>query len=150
MSRIAIFPGSFDPFTLGHYDIVLRSTALFDEVVIAIGRNSIKTRHFSLEDLVPKIENVFKDLPQVRTMTYEGLTADFAKKISARFLIRGLRNAIDFEYEKGIAEANKFLWSELETVFLITDPAFASISSTIVRDIHKYGRDVNALLPYKL
>lgn len=150
MSKIAIFPGSFDPFTLGHKDIVARSIHLFDEVIIGIGKNSSKTRAFDLEMLIPKIESAFVNFPQVRVLAYEGLTADFARKINARFLIRGLRNTTDFEYENGIAEANKFLWKELETVFLITSPEYASISSTIIRDIHRYGKDVSAFLPYAL
>ena len=150
MKKIAVFPGSFDPFTMGHYEIVVRGIQLFDEVVIGIGKNSAKTRYFSLDILVPKIESAFASFPQVKIMTYEGLTADFAKSISAKFLLRGLRNTTDFEYENSIAEANKFVWNELETVFLITNPQYASVSSTIIRDIHKYGKDVSAFLPYKL
>ena len=150
MNNIALFPGSFDPFTIGHHDIVLRSLKLFDEVVIGIGKNSAKTRQFSLEFLIPKIEESFKNFNQVRVIAYEGLTADFAKTISAKFLIRGLRNTTDFEYENSIAEVNKFLWPELETIFLKTSPEYSSISSTIIRDIYKYGKDVSSFLPYNL
>jgi pantetheine-phosphate adenylyltransferase len=150
MKKIAIFPGSFDPFTLGHKDIVSRSLNLFDEVIIGIGKNSAKTRYFQLEDLISRIQHTFKDQTGVKVMIYEGLTADFARNNGAKYLVRGLRNTTDFEYENGIAEANKFLWKELETVFLITKPEFASISSSIIRDLHRYGKDVSGLLPYKL
>ncbi|HEY8400080.1 MAG TPA: pantetheine-phosphate adenylyltransferase, partial [Cytophagaceae bacterium] len=144
----ALFPGSFDPFTKGHEDIVLRSLALFDEVVIGIGKNTNKTRYFSLDILIPKIESAFINHPQVKVMAYQGLTAEFAKQIGAKYIVRGLRNTTDFEYENSIAQANKYLWNELETVFLITTPSLASISSTLIRDIHKYGGDVSPFLPY--
>lgn len=150
MEKIAVFPGSFDPFTMGHFDIVLRGIQLFDKVIVGIGKNTTKARYFNVELLIPKIEEAFLNYPQVQVLSYEGLTADFAKSISAKFLIRGLRNTTDFEYENSIAEANKFLWKELETVFLITNPLYASVSSTIIRDIHKYGKDVSSFLPYTL
>ncbi len=146
----AIFPGSFDPFTLGHSNIVFRSLSLFDEVIIGIGNNSSKVRYFELSYMIGKINEVFKDHSQVSVMAFEGLTADFAKQQDAKYLIRGLRNTTDFEYENTIAQANKYLWEELETVFLITDPLLASISSTLIRDIHKYRKDVDNFLPYKL
>lgn len=150
MKNIALFPGSFDPFTKGHMDIVLRGTALFDEIVIGVGFNTAKQRYFKLDFMIPKIEEAFKEYPQVKVMPYEGLTAAFAKKINAKFLIRGLRNTTDFEYENTIAQANRHQWNELETVFLITDPKQAYISSTIVRDLHKYGADVQDFLPYRI
>ena len=150
MKRIALFPGSFDPFTKGHMDIVTRGTALFDEVIIGIGINTAKQRYFPLDVMIPKIKEAFKDNPQVIILSYEGLTAEFAKKINARFLIRGLRNTTDFEYENTISQANKHQWKELETVFLITEPSQAFISSSIVRDLHKYGGDVQAFLPYSI
>ena len=146
----ALFPGSFDPFTLGHHDIVKRSLNFVDEIVIGIGKNTSKSRYFPLEFLLPKIEEVFKDDSQVKVMSYEGLTADFARSINAKILIRGLRNTADFEYETGISQGNKFLWNELETIFMITNPALSAISSTIIRDIHRYGKDVNSFLPYRL
>lgn len=150
MKKKAIFPGSFDPFTKGHEDIVLRSLDLFDEVIIGIGTNTSKNRYFPLGDTIKKIEQVFKDHPSVKVMAYEGLTAEFAKKNQARYLIRGLRNTTDFEYENGIGQANKYLWNELETIFLITSPHLASISSSIIREIHKHGGKVSDFLPYEI
>lgn len=148
--RKAIFPGSFDPFTKGHANIVERSIDLFDEVIISIGDNSQKKRYFSIELMIKKINEVFDGYPSVKVMSYQGLTADFAKSVDARFLIRGLRNTTDFEYENSICQANKYLWKDLETIFLITHPSVASISSSIIREIHRYGGDVDPLLPYKL
>ena len=150
MKRIAIFPGSFDPFTKGHEDIVLRSVGLFDEVIIGVGKNTAKTRYFPLDVMIPKIESVFTKYPNVKVVTYEGLTAEFAKKINAKYLIRGLRNTTDFEYENTIGQANKYLWNELETVLLITSPKLAYISSSIIREIHKYGGKVDDFLPYEI
>jgi pantetheine-phosphate adenylyltransferase len=128
----------------------LRGTALFDEVIIGIGINTAKQRYFQLDYMIPKIEEAFNGNPKVKVMPYEGLTAVFAKKIDARFLIRGLRNTTDFEYENTIAQVNRIQWKELETVFLITDPSLAYISSSIVRDLHKYGADVRDFLPYSI
>jgi pantetheine-phosphate adenylyltransferase len=146
----AIFPGSFDPFTKGHTNIVERSVKLFDEVIIGIGNNPQKKRYFPIEYMVEKIQSVFENEPKVKVLVYEGLTADFARKLNAKYLIRGLRNTTDFEYENGICQANKYLWKDLETIFLITNPAYASISSTIIREIHRHNGDVTELLPYKL
>lgn len=148
MKKIALFPGSFDPFTKGHMDIVIRGAALFDELVIGVGINTAKQRYFKIEDMIAKIEEAVKEYPHVKVIPYEGLTASFAKKINAKFLLRGLRNTTDFEYENTIAQANKHQWEELETVFLITDPRLAYISSSIVRDLHKYGANVQEFLPY--
>jgi pantetheine-phosphate adenylyltransferase len=150
MKKTALFPGSFDPFTKGHEDIVLRSLSLFDEIVIAIGKNTSKTRYIPIDKMTLKIEEVFKNRTNVKVLAYEGLTANFAKSLNAKFLIRGIRNTTDFEYESGIAQANKFLWNELETLFLTTSPSLANISSSIIRDIHRYGGNVDAFLPYKL
>jgi len=146
----AIFPGSFDPFTKGHTNIVERSVLLFDEVIIGVGNNPQKKRYFPIEFMVEKIQSVFQHEPKVKVIIYEGLTADFAKKHDAHYLIRGLRNTTDFEYENSICQANKYLWNDLETIFLITNPQFASISSTIIREIHRFNGDVTELLPYKL
>jgi len=150
MNKIAVFPGSFDPFTKGHEDIVRRSLNLFDKVIIAIGNNSQKSRYFDIDYIVPKIEQCFLDTKNVEVRVFTGLTAEFAKECNAEFLIRGLRNTTDFEYENSISQANKYLWKDLETVFMITSPHLAYISSSLIRDIHKYNGDVSGFLPYEL
>ena len=150
MKKIALFPGSFDPFTKGHEDIVLRGITLFDEVIVAIGINSQKNRHFSAEFMVEAISNTFKEYPTVKVVCYQELTANFARKIGAKYILRGLRNTTDFEYENTISQANQHIYNELETVFLITCPELAYISSTIVRDLHRYGEDVSKFVPYEL
>ncbi|MEQ8530960.1 MAG: pantetheine-phosphate adenylyltransferase [Imperialibacter sp.] len=149
-NKTAVFPGSFDPFTLGHFDIVVRSLKLFDEVIIAIGHNSQKKRYFPLETMLSKIESAFVEYPQVKIVTYDELTADLAKRLGAKVLLRGLRNTTDFEYENSISQVNRYLNDEIETMFLITAPKYAPISSTIIREVHKYGGDVKAFLPYEL
>ncbi|MBL7853305.1 MAG: pantetheine-phosphate adenylyltransferase [Cyclobacteriaceae bacterium] len=151
MKRIALFPGSFDPFTRGHEDIVLRGLKVFDEIVIAIGYNSGKSqRYFAIDMMVQKISETFKGYPNIRVITYSELTAELARKHKANFLLRGLRNTTDFEYENSIAQVNRYLNTDLESVFLITSPQFASISSSIIREVHRYGGDVDPFLPYKL
>ena len=148
--RKAIFPGSFDPFTLGHLDIVNRSLSLFDEVIIAIGVNSNKKRAFSTELMVEKIASLFVNEPKVKVKTYEGLTALFAKEQNAKFILRGLRNGTDLEYESPISQANQMVNPDLESVFLISKAELAFVSSSIVRDLHLYKQDVSHLLPYSL
>tara|TARA_A100000171_G_C2125489_1_gene143259 strand:+ start:833 stop:1288 length:456 start_codon:yes stop_codon:yes gene_type:complete len=151
MKRIAIFPGSFDPFTKGHHDIVMRSLGLFDEVVIAIGYNTAKqNRYFDIDFMVKKIETTFANVPRVKVVVYNELTATLANKMGAKYLIRGLRNTTDFEYENSISQVNRHLNDELETVFLITSPELSSVSSTIIREVHRYGGDVQEFLPYEL
>ena len=151
MKKVAIFPGSFDPFTKGHHDIVMRSLNLFDEVVIGIGYNSTKkNRYFDIDYMVPKIESVYQSMPEVKVVVYNELTSTLAKKLGAKFLVRGLRNTTDFEYENTISQMNRYLNEELETVFLITSPHFAPISSTIIREVHRYGGDVAEYLPYEI
>ena len=151
MKRVAIFPGSFDPFTKGHEDIVLRGLGLFDEIIVAIGYNSEKSnRYIGIEKMVSLIGETFKNYPNISVQTYAELTAEFARKNGARFLLRGLRNTTDFEYENSIGQVNRFLNDQLESVFLITSPQFASLSSSIIREVHRYGGDVSKLLPYKL
>ena len=150
MTRTALFPGSFDPFTRGHEDIVRRGLRLFDEIVIGIGRNARKERYFPLEQMMGLIETAFSDEPAVRVISYDDLTASAARKLGARFLLRGLRNTTDFEYENGISQVNRFVYEEVETVFLITSPSLAPISSSIIRDLHRYGQNVDEFLPYKL
>lgn len=151
MKRTALFPGSFDPFTKGHEDVVRRSLSLFDEVIVAIGFNSAKNRrYFDIDFMVDKINSVFEGDERVKVEVYNELTANFAKKRGAIALVRGLRNTTDFEYENSISQINAHLNPELETVFLITDPGYAAVSSTIIREVHKYGGDVSDFLPYKL
>lgn len=151
MKHIALFPGSFDPFTKGHEDIVRRGLALFDQIIIAIGYNSSKDkRYFKIEVMTEKIQQTFKGLPQISVITYSELTAELAKKHNANFLLRGLRNTTDFEYENSIAQVNRHLNADLESVFLITSPLFAAINSSIIREVHRYGGDVSEMLPYKL
>lgn len=150
MKRIAIFPGSFDPFTKGHEDIVLRSLKLFDEVIVGIGHNTSKKRYFEVDTMVKAIEKTFENYPQVKTLIYDELTASLAKKYNAHFLIRGLRNTTDFEYENSISQVNRHLNNELETIFLITSEKYAAVSSSIIREVHKYGGDVSEFIPYPL
>ena len=133
----AIFPGSFDPITLGHFDIVNRGVTLFDEVIIAIGENSSKDYMYSLEERKQFIENTFKDNPKVKVMSYSGLTTEFCKEIGVDFILRGLRNPADFEFEKAIAQTNRHL-STLETVFLLTSAQTSFISSSIGREIIRF------------
>ncbi|MEP0367120.1 MAG: pantetheine-phosphate adenylyltransferase [Cyclobacteriaceae bacterium] len=150
MKRAAIFPGSFDPFTKGHEDIVLRSLKLFDEVIIAVGHNTQKNRYFDIDMMLGKIKETFSDNDRVKVEVYDELTAKFANNFGAKFLVRGLRNTTDFEYENSISQINKHLNEELETVFLITSPELAPISSTIIREVHKYGENISDYLPYDL
>jgi pantetheine-phosphate adenylyltransferase len=151
MKQVALFPGTFDPFTKGHEDIVLRGLKLFDEIIISVGYNSGKsTRYFPIELMVKKIEETFRSNDRIRVNTYAELTAEFARKNNARFLLRGLRNTTDFEYENSIAQVNRHLNAELESVFLITSPQFAAINSSIIREVHRYKGDVSAFLPYAL
>ncbi|AQG79749.1 pantetheine-phosphate adenylyltransferase [Spirosoma montaniterrae] len=150
MQRTALFPGSFDPFTKGHEDIVLRGLRLFDEVIIGIGRNTRKERYFPLELMTQLIEDAFRDQTGVRVISYDDLTAKVARNEGARFLLRGLRNTTDFEYENGISQVNRAVYEEVETVFLITSPHLAPISSSIIRDLHRYGQNVDEFLPYPL
>jgi pantetheine-phosphate adenylyltransferase len=151
MKRIALFPGSFDPFTKGHEDIVLRGLKLFDEIIIAIGYNSGKSvRYFPVNEMVQHIKATFAAHPNISVHTYAELTAEFARKHKANYLLRGLRNTTDFEYENSISQINRQLFVELESVFLITSPEFAWISSSIIREVHKYGGDISGFLPYKL
>lgn len=142
----AIFPGSFDPITLGHSDIIERGICLFDELIIAIGINAEKKYMFSLEERMKFISEAFKDEPKVKIMTYEGLTIDFCKKVQATYILRGLRNPGDFEFEKAIAHTNRKL-SEIETVFLLTASGKSFISSSIVRDVIRNGGDYSVLVP---
>ena len=150
MKKIALFPGSFDPYTLGHHDVILKSLNLFDKIIIAIGHNSDKKRYFDENVILNKINNIYKKNKKIDTIIYNELTAGLAKKHKAEYILRGLRNTTDFEFENSISQLNKYLNNKLETVFLITSPEFAHISSTIIREVHQYGGDINEFLPYKL
>jgi pantetheine-phosphate adenylyltransferase len=150
MEKIAIFPGSFDPYTKGHHDIVCRGLNLFDQIIVAIGHNSQKKRYFEIDQMEQQIKTAFVDEDRVTVIVYDQLTATLAKTHAAGYLLRGLRNTTDFEYENSIAQVNKSLNQQLETVFLITSPEYASISSSIIREVHKYGGDVRKFLPYQL
>ncbi|GGI56926.1 pantetheine-phosphate adenylyltransferase [Winogradskyella haliclonae] len=142
----AIFPGSFDPITLGHYDIIQRSVTLFDEVIVAIGINADKKYMFSLDERKAFIEDAFKEEPKVKVVTYKGLTVDFCKENNVEFILRGLRNPADFEFEKAIAHTNRDL-APIETVFLLTAASTSYISSSIVRDVIRNNGDYTKLVP---
>ena len=149
-NKIAIFPGTFDPFTLGHHDIVTRGLKIFDKIFIAIGNNPKKDRYFNVNLIKEKIDNLYKDNSKINVINYNKLTASLAKDLNANFILRGLRNTTDFEFENSISQINKDLNSNLETVFLITSPKLAPISSTIIRYVILYGVDINKYLPYKI
>jgi pantetheine-phosphate adenylyltransferase len=142
----AVFPGSFDPITLGHCDIIRRGVPLFDEIIVAIGENSAKDYMFSLEQRQSFIEATFKNQPKITVMTYSGLTTDFCKAVEAKFILRGLRNPADFEFEKAIAHTNRNI-AGIETVFLLTSVETSFISSSIVREIIHYGGDFKNMVP---
>lgn len=144
--RKAVFPGSFDPITNGHEDIIRRAIPLFDEIIVAIGVNADKKYMFTLDERKHFIEETFKDEPKIKVETYQGLTIDFCKEKNAQFILRGLRNPADFEFEKAIAHTNRVL-SKIETVFLLTAASTSYISSSIVRDVLRNGGDYTVLVP---
>lgn len=148
--KIAVFPGSFDPITVGHINLVKRALPLFDKVIVAIGVNSQKKHLFDLEQRKEWIEKVFAKEDKVEVATFEKLTAHFCNKVGARYLLRGLRNASDFDYEKTISQLNNIVGEGLETVFLISNPEYSHISSTIVREIIKGGGDASPFLPTEI
>jgi pantetheine-phosphate adenylyltransferase len=145
--KTAIFPGSFDPITKGHESIVKRAAPLFDKIIVAIGDNSSKNRLFDLEKRIEWIKKTFENESNVEVMTYKGLTVDFCKEQKANYILRGLRSAIDFEYEQPIAQMNKNLNPSIESFFLLTDPEYSAVSSTIVKEIHKHGGNVSPFIP---
>ena len=147
MQRICLFPGSFDPITKGHVDIINRSIALFDKLVIGVGVNSGKQPMFQPEQRVEWIREIFKNDARIEVASYEGLTVDFCKKINANFILRGVRYVSDFEYEKAIADMNRMLEPGLETVFLTSSPEFSTVSSTLVRDVIRNGGNVKMFIP---
>ena len=144
--RIALFPGTFDPFTIGHESLVTRGLELVDEIIVSIGINDKKLTYFSLEKRLEAIRNLYKDTPRVKVMSYNSLTVDFAKEVGARFILRGIRTVNDFEYEKSIADINRKL-SGIETFILFTEPEHTHISSSIVRELLRYGKDISPFVP---
>jgi pantetheine-phosphate adenylyltransferase len=147
MQRIALFPGTFDPITIGHLDIISRSLSLFDQVVIGIGRNANKEPMFSEEQRLAWTKEIYKDNPQVDVVVYDGLTIKCCQQVGAHFIIRGIRYVNDFEYEKAIADMNRSLDREIETVFLTCLPQYTSVASTLVRDVLRNGGDALPFLP---
>ncbi len=147
MKRIALFPGSFDPITKGHENILRRALPLFDEIIIAIGKNGSKQNFFSLEQRENWIKQVFANEPKVIVATYTGLTINFCKERNANYILRGLRTSADFEFEKAIAQNNKIMAQEIETIFILPVPELSAINSTIVRDIIRNGGDVTPFVP---
>ncbi len=147
MERIAVFPGSFDPITIGHESVVMRALPLFDKIILAIGENSSKHNFFPIEQRKEWIRIIFKDYPQVDVQAYSGLTIDYCKRVGAGFLLRGLRTSADFEFERSIGQTNRKLNSEVETIFMLTLPEHTFISSSVVRDIVKHGGDATSFVP---
>ena len=147
MQRICLFPGTFDPVTLGHVDIIKRALPLFDRIVVAVGINASKLPMFSPEQRLLWIEEIFREDNRVKGAVYEGLTVDYCRKINARFILRGIRYVSDFEYEKTIADANRTMDPDIETIFLTGEPKYTSVASTIVRDIIRNHGDASPFLP---
>jgi len=147
MARICLFPGTFDPLTLGHVDVITRAVSLFDKLVIGIGTNASKQPMFSMEQRVEWIREIFRDDPRIEAAGYEGLTIDYCKQIDAHYILRGIRYVSDFEYEKAIADMNRMLAPEIETIFLTTSPQYSTISSTLVRDVIRNKGNVSLFVP---
>jgi pantetheine-phosphate adenylyltransferase len=147
MKKIAVFPGSFDPFTVGHEGIVIRALSLFDEIIIAVGANALKKSYYPLATREEMINKVFRDEPRIKVDHYEGLTVDYCRRNGANFILRGLRTAADFEFERAIAQVNKAMSPGIESVFLLTIPEHSPINSTIVRDIIRSGGDASDFVP---
>ena len=150
MSKIAIFPGSFSPFSIGHQAVVEKALPLFDKVIISIGINSEKDQYFSIHERIQWIESVYGNNEKIEIKRYEGLTVDFCKKENANFILRGLRDSHDFKFEKNIAQMNKELNPNIETIFIITPPEVSHISSSLIRDIIKNGGDVSKFIPKEI
>ncbi len=147
MQRICLFPGTFDPVTLGHVDIINRAIPLFDKIYVGIGINSSKSPMFSAEQRMEWFQEIYKNEPRVQSVIYDGLTVNYCKTIEANFILRGIRYVSDFEYEKTIADANRTLDKNIETIFLTGEPKYTSVASTIVRDILRNGGDASPFLP---
>ena len=147
MERICLFPGTFDPVTLGHTDIIDRALPLFDKLIIGIGRNSFKQPMFSEEQRLQWLKEIYKNEPRIDATVYDGLTVDCCQNVGASFILRGIRYVNDFEYEKAIADMNRSIQGNIETVFLTCLPQYTSVASTLVRDVLRYGGDVSAFVP---
>lgn len=147
MQRICLFPGTFDPITLGHTDIIDRALGLFDQIVVGVGVNATKVPMFLVEQRIAWINEIYKDQPKVKAMAYDGLTVQFCQSIGARFILRGVRSFTDFEYEKAIAEVNRMMDPQIETFFLNSSPQVGTLASTLVRDVIRNGGDASKLLP---
>jgi pantetheine-phosphate adenylyltransferase len=147
MMRIALFPGSFDPITKGHYDIISRALPLFDKIIVAVGKNATKSYMFDLHTRIKWIEQTFAGEEKIEVASYSGLTVDYAKEVNANFLLRGVRNPADFEFEKAVAQANRQMLPDLDTVFLLTSARYAYISSSIVRDVLRNDGDYTLFVP---
>ncbi|PKP51146.1 MAG: pantetheine-phosphate adenylyltransferase [Bacteroidetes bacterium HGW-Bacteroidetes-1] len=147
MKKKAVFPGSFDPITVGHEALVIRALSIFDEIVVAIGNNANKHYYFPIEKRKKWISQVFGSNPQVNVVVYEGLTVDFCREVGANFILRGLRTSADFEFERGIGQMNKMLHPDIESVFLLTTPELTPVTSSIIRDVFKNGGDVSQFIP---
>ena len=145
--KIAVFPGSFDPITLGHQNIVERALPLFDKIIVAIGQNAIKNYHFSIAQRIEFIQLTFENNPKIEVTTYTGLTIDFCKQVDAKFILRGIRNIADYNYENSIAQMNKAMIGNIETIFIPTIPELSAINSTIIRDILNNGGEVSKFVP---
>lgn len=150
MSRIAVFPGSFDPFTTGHKNIIDRALPLFDSIVIAIGVNAEKKTMFDLQSRLEGIRSVYEGQSKIKVVDYKGLTVELCKQTGASFIIRGIRNSMDLEYERPIAVINKKIGNGIETIFIVCDEEFSSVSSTIVRDLYRNGLDISQFVPYNI
>jgi pantetheine-phosphate adenylyltransferase len=147
MPKIAVFPGSFDPITKGHEDIIRRAVPLFDKIIVAIGQNQDKKVRFSIEKRLEFLKTVFKSYPSIEIKKYSGLTVDYCKKVGAQYILRGLRTSADFEFERSIAQVNKKLHPEIETVFFLTLPEYTALNSSVVRDIIRHGGDPSLFIP---
>lgn len=150
MEKICLFPGTFDPMTLGHVDVIKRTIPMFDKLIIAIGVNANKTPMFTVEQRTEWIQEIFKEYPTVEVTNYTGLTINYCREVGANYMMRGIRYIADFEYEKAIADMNRTLAPEVETIFLTCAPEYSTVSSTIVRDVIRNGGDVSHFVPKEI
>ncbi|MBN1197961.1 MAG: pantetheine-phosphate adenylyltransferase [Bacteroidales bacterium] len=150
MNKIAVFPGSFDPITRGHESVILRALPLFDTIVVAVGENSEKRGYFPLENRLEWLRTIFAREPKIRVESYSGLTIDYCREVGAGFILRGLRTAADFDFERGIGLMNRAMMPDLETIFLVSTPEYSALNSSIVREIHRNGGDISRFIPESL